>query len=63
MIDIDDPEVIESLRYLTVTEDDIDRAERVYKYKFNPKKNFFALNDKEGCLPVTIVTEDDKKGK
>ena len=57
--DIDDPELVESLQYLMVSDQDKFRSS---KQKFNPDLNVLALNEKEGYIPVTIVTEDDKKG-
>ncbi len=59
MIDLNDPELIESLNYLTVPETEKNKA---LKQKYDPALNVLAQNDREGYIPVTIFTEDPKKG-
>jgi hypothetical protein len=60
MISLDDPEVIESLKYLLVS-----KAERI-KFQampFDGKKQCFVVDHKEGFLPCEIVSKEPAKGK
>jgi hypothetical protein len=57
MVDMNDPEVIESLGFLIVP-----REERIKTNSrpFDAKKNVFAPDQKEGFVPAEIVSEDAK---
>ena len=59
MIDMNDPELVEALKYLLVPKEERVKAEL---QKFDPKKNVFAADNKEGYIPVTIIDEDKVKG-
>jgi len=55
MIDMNDPEVIESLKYLLVPKEErIRTAARPY----SSLKNFFVADKQEGYLPAEITSED-----
>jgi hypothetical protein len=60
MISMDDPEVIESLKYLLVS-----KAERI-KFQampFDGKKQCFVVDHKEGFVACEIVSKEPAKGK
>ena len=60
MISLDDPEVIESLRYLAIP-----KTERI-KYQampFDAKKQCFVADHKEGFLACEITSKEAAKGK
>ena len=60
MISLDDPEVIESLRYLAIP-----KAERI-KFQampFDGKKQCFVPDHKEGFVPCEIESKEPAKGK
>ena len=60
MISLDDPEVIESLRYLLVP-----KTERI-KYQampFDGKKQCFVVDHKDGFVACEIVSKEAAKGK
>jgi hypothetical protein len=59
MIDLNDPEVLESLKYLVVTKEERAKNELI---KYHAQKDVFAADNKEGYIQVSIVNEDDKKG-
>ena len=54
MIDMNDPEVIESLKYLIVPREEKIRTQAL---PFDAKKNFFVHDKKEGYLPGEIQKE------
>ena len=57
VVDMNDPEVIESLKYLLVPKEE---RIRVQAQPFDGKKNCFVPDHKEGFLPAEIQsTEDD----
>ena len=55
MISLDDPEVIESLKYLLVS-----KAERIkfQSMPFDGKKNCFIPDHKEGYIPAEITGKE-----
>jgi hypothetical protein len=55
MIDMNDPEVIESLKYLLIPKDEKIRAQA---QPFDSKKNFFVVDKEEGYLPAEIQNEN-----
>ena len=55
MIDMNDPEVIESLKYLLVPKEEKIRTQA---QPFDSKKNFFVPDKEEGYLPAVIEKED-----
>ncbi len=55
MIDMNDPEVIESLKYLLVPKEEKIRTQA---QPFDSKKNFFVVDKEEGFLPAEIQKED-----
>ncbi len=55
MIDMNDPEVIESLKYLLVPKEEKIRQQA---QPFDSKKNFFVVDKEEGYLPATITKEE-----
>ncbi len=55
MIDMNDPEVIESLKYLLVPKEEKIRQQ---SQPFDSKKNFFVHDKEEGYLPAIIDKED-----
>ena len=59
MVDPNDPEVIESLKYLMVP-----REEKIatQAQAFDGKKNVFIPDAKEGFLPAEVISEDTAKG-
>ena len=58
MVDLNDKEVIESLRYLLVsTEEKLKAQTRPY----DPKKNFWVEDHKEGYQAADILSIDEKK--
>jgi hypothetical protein len=54
MIDMNDPEVIESLKYLIVPKEEKIKTQAL---PFDAKKNFFVVDKKEGYLPGEIQSE------
>ena len=58
MIDMNDPEVIESLKYLLVPKEE---KIRTSAQPFDSKKNFFVPCKKEGYVPSVIQSEDGDK--
>jgi myosin heavy chain 6/7 len=57
VVDMNDPEVIESLKYLLVPKEE---RIRVQAQPFDGKKNCFVPDHKEGFLPAEVQsTEDD----
>jgi hypothetical protein len=59
MVDMNDPEVIESLKFLLVPkEEKIKTCAR----PFDGKKNVFIPCSKEGFIPAEITAEDTAKG-
>ncbi len=56
MVDMSDPEVIESLSFLQVPRDEKIRTQA---RPFDAKKNFFVPDKIEGYLPAEIVSEKD----
>ncbi len=56
MVDMNDPEVIESLSFLQVPKEE---KIRIQARSFDAKKNFFVPDKIEGYLPAEIVTEKD----
>ena len=59
MIDMNDPEVIESLKYLLVPKEE---RIRIQATPFDGKKNCFIPEKTEGFIPAVIESEDEKKG-
>ncbi len=59
MIDLNDPEVIDSLKYLLVPKEE---RIRLSTLPFDPKKNCFVGEKTEGFIPAIIESEDEKKG-
>ena len=58
MVDMNDPEVIESLKFLLVSkEEKIQTQAR----PFDPKKNCFVHDAKEGFIDAIIQSEDEAK--
>jgi len=55
MIDMNDPEVIESLKYLIVPKEEKIRTSAL---PFDAKKNFFVPHKTEGYLPAVITKEE-----
>ena len=55
MIDMNDPEVIESLKYLLVPKEEKIRTSAL---PFDAKKNFFIPHKTEGYLTSVITKED-----
>ena len=55
MIDMNDPEVIESLKYLLVPKEEKIRTQA---QPFDSKKNFFVVDKEEGYVPAEITKED-----
>ena len=55
MVDMNDPEVIESLKYLLVPKEEKIRTQ---SQPFDSKKNFFVPCKKEGYVPAVIQSED-----
>ena len=57
MVDMNDPEVIESLKYLIVP-----REEKIKTcaQAFDGKKNVFVPDAKEGFVPAEVQSEDAK---
>ena len=59
MVDMNDPEVIESLKFLLVPrEEKIETQAR----PFDPKKNVFISDPKEGFIDAIVQSEDEAKG-
>ena len=56
MIDMNDPEVIESLKFLRVPKEEKIRTQA---QPFDSKKNFFVPDNQEGFLPAEIISEKD----
>ena len=59
MIDMNDPEVIESLKYLLVPKEERIRCGAM---PFDGKKNVFIPDKVEAFIKATIEKEDEKKG-
>jgi len=59
MIDMNDPEVIESLKYLLVPKEERIRCSAM---PFDGKKNVFVPHKTEGFVRAVIDKEDEKKG-
>ena len=59
MIDMNDPEVIESLKYLLVPKEERIRTSLL---PFDGKKNCFVPEKTEGFVTAIIQSEDEKKG-
>ena len=59
MIDLNDPEVIDSLKYLLVPKEE---RIRLQAEPFDPKKNCFVAEKTEGFIGAEVQSEDDKKG-
>jgi hypothetical protein len=55
MIDMNDPEVIESLKYLLVPKEE---KIRMQAQPFDAKKNFFVVDKEEGYLPALVTKEE-----
>jgi hypothetical protein len=55
MIDMNDPEIIESLKYLLVPKEEKIKTQA---QPFDSKKNFFVSDKEEGYLPAEITKED-----
>lgn len=55
MIDMSDPEIVESMKYLLVPKEE---KIRTSSQPFDSKKNFFVPCKKEGYLPAEITSED-----
>jgi len=55
MIDMNDPEVIESLKYLLVPKEEKIKNQAM---PYDSKKNFFVVDKEEGYLPAVIDKED-----
>ena len=55
MIDMNDPEVIESLKYLLIPKEE---KIRMQAQPFDSKKNFFVVDKEEGYIPAIIDKED-----
>lgn len=58
-VDMNDPEVIESLKFLIVPKEERIQAQT---RPFDGKKNVFVPDHKEGYVPATIESADEKKG-
>ena len=58
MIDMNDPEIIESLKYLLVPKEE---KIRTSAQPFDSRKNFFVPCKKEGYVPSVIQSEDGDK--
>ncbi len=58
MVDMSDPEVIQSLKYLLLAKEE---KIRIQTLPFDPKKNVFVPDHKEGFLRAEIQSEDEKK--
>ena len=57
MVDMNDPEVIESLQYLIVPKEE---RIKTTSLPFDAKKNVFVPDHKEGFVAAEIVSEDAK---
>ena len=55
MIDMNDPEVIDSLKYLLIPKDE---KIRTSARPFDSKKNFFVPHKTEGYLTAEVISED-----
>ena len=60
MVDMNDPEVIESLKFLLVPKEERIQAQA---RPFDGKKNVFVPDHKEGYIAATIESADEKSGK
>ena len=58
MVDMNDPEVIESLKFLLVP-----KEERIQTQArpFDPKKNVFVHDSKEGFIDAVVQSEEGEK--
>ena len=55
MIDMNDPEVIESLKYLLIPKEE---KIRMQAQPFDSKKIFFVVDKEDGYIPAIIDKED-----
>ncbi len=55
MIDMNDPEIIESLKYLLIPKEEKIKTQA---QPFDSKKNFFVADKEEGYVPAEITKED-----